>query len=312
MNIKTRFKRLIINSITILLIVVSMTACKENKVDSLGASQTFEVKDTLTSVNNVNVKVILLYGQSNATGISQNAYLFGNDPDTYSHAYSGYDNIMINFITENGLNSSNGEFVNVKLGQGGGSSFFGPEVGIADNLYTRFPDEQIFIIKYSWGGSILHNQWLDGKSNRGELYNAAINFTKASLEYLKSKGYIVEIAGLCWMQGESDAVRGEYSSNYYNNTKRLAKFFREDLKKYYNNHLLFIDAGIEEIDFWPDYIKINDAKKKYSNENEYNIYFSSSELNLTTNIEPVDNPDVAHYDSLSMLKLGRKFASYIN
>ena len=287
---------------------ICLTACKSK--NNLNAKQDFSVEDTLEEVDNTTAKVILLYGQSNATGVSSNDYLSINDPDIYSKASNGY-NILINYITENGGNSSNDRFVNVKLGQGANNTYFGPEIGIADYLTSHNKDENVFIIKYSWGGSILYNQWFDSKHNRGELYNASLNFTLTSLNYLKSKGYNVEIEAICWMQGESDAVYKRYARHYYKNTVKLIEYYREDLKDYYKDNLLFIDAGITEIEIWKNYSIINDAKRRASNLNEFNIFFSTTEMNLTTNKEPENLPDLAHFDSISMLKLGRKFASFI-
>lgn len=286
-----------------------LTACNSN--NKLNARQEFSVEDTLKSVNNTTAKVILLYGQSNATGVSSNSCLSTNDPETYSKASNGY-NILINYITENGVNTSNDRFVNVKLGQGANDSFFGPEIGIADYLTSNNKDENVFIIKYSWGGSILYNQWFNSRRNRGELYNASLNFTIASLNYLKSKGYNVEIGAICWMQGESDSIKIRQARAYYKNTIKLIEYYRNDLKDFYKDNLLFIDAGIAEIDAWPYNKVINDAKRRAASLSEYNKYFSTSEMNLTTNKEPEGSPDLAHYDSMSMLELGRKFASLIH
>ncbi len=293
-----------------ILIVFSLclTAC--NSKDSMNARLEFSVEDTLEEVENTTAKVILLFGQSNATGVAGNSYLSLNDPDTYSKASNGY-NIKINYITENGGNTSNDRFVNVKLGQGANNSYYGPEIGIADYLTSNNKDENVFIIKYSWGGIFLHSQWFDKKHNRGELYNASLNFTLASLNYLRSKGYNIEIEAICWMQGESDAVYKRYARNYYKNTVKLIEYYREDLKEFYKDNLLFIDAGILEIETWPYSKIVNDAKRRVSSLSDYNIYFNTTEMNLTSNYEPEGSPDLAHYDSMSMLELGRKFASFI-
>lgn len=283
-------------------------ACKSN---SLGAINSFQVKDTLSAVNSIPVKIILLYGQSNATGLAGNDYLKEKAPDTYAKAEEGYQNVLINLFTENGGNSSNGEFVPVTLGQGASKDYFGPELGLADALSERFAQEKVFAIKYSWGGSILNSQWLNGKYERGELYNAAISFTKTSLEYLKSKGYIPEIAAVCWMQGESDAIEKRVAKRYLKNTRNFVGFLGEDLKDYCSNPL-FIDAGVAEIEVWKHYEIVNGAKKQVAEESDLNVYFSTAEMGLTTDKEPEGNADIAHFDSLSAFALGRKFASYID
>ena len=74
---------------------------------------------------------------------------------------------------------------------------------------------------------------------------------------------------------------------------------------------MFVDAGIAEIDIWPEHNDVNKAKEKLASGNDYNKYFSTSSMGLATNLEPVEGPDLAHYDSISMIKLGQKFASYI-
>lgn len=42
-----------------------------------------------------------------------------------------------------------------------------------------------------------------------------------------------------------------------------------------------------------------------------NRYFSTIDHGLTTLNEPYDEPDTAHYDSMSEIKLGRLFAEQI-
>ena len=302
-------------AIVILLIVSLFTfaACKESVPLSSTVQTSFQVEGDLTPGENKTAKVVLLYGQSNATGVAANDYLRLKAPDIYESVMAGFDNVSINFITENGANSSKGSFVPVTLGQGANQHYFGPEVGMASALHAQFEGQPVFIIKYSWGGSILHNQWLNGQSERGDMYTAAINFTLASLGFLKETGYIPEILAACWMQGESDSIFGkEIAELYYHNTEMFVNYLREDLKGYSKEDFLFIDAGIAEIDIWPEYSIINDAKIRFAETSEYNYYFSTSALGFTTGEEPEGQPDTAHYDACSAYALGVKFASYIS
>ena len=284
-----------------------LASCNEKEANSLGAVKEFTVQDALEEVDGLSATVILLYGQSNATGVAYNAYLQIKSPEDYSKCSAGYSNVLINFITENGWNSSSGKFVPCSLGQAVNEHCFGPEIGIADVLSKAFQDEKVFIIKYSWGGTILFNQWLDGKGNRGELYDASNKFTVASLEYLKSKGYKPTIKAVCWMQGESDSIDDNMSEKYFDNTKKFVGYLRKDLKNYCDGDFKFIDAGIAEIAVWKNHAIVNDAKKAYAESNADCEYFSTSEMGLSTLEEPEGNADVAHYDALSMLALGRKF-----
>lgn len=49
------------------------------------------------------------------------------------------------------------------------------------------------------------------------------------------------------------------------------------------------------------------AKEDFSKLSSYNIYFPTIEAGLTTLYEPYEEPDLGHYDALSMIKLGELF-----
>ena len=113
------------------------------------------------------------------------------------------------------------------------------------------------------------------------------------------------------MQGESDAI-GHLASKYYDNQKRFVSFLREDLDRYADDgKIYFIDAGIQAGDIFPKYEVVNESKARLANESELNLYFSTIDEGLTTGYEPEESPDLAHYDSMSELKLGHLFAEYI-
>ena len=301
-------KRIILASLLICLLC--FTACSSDYKHVLNAIQSFSVEDTLSNVDSAPCDVVILLGQSNATGVAANAYLEQKAPDEYAALINGSDNVLINYITENGGNSSENKFVKVVPGQGANKDYFGPELGIADALSKR-ATKQVFILKYAWGGSILDTQWFEGNCKRGELYDAAMAFVTASLDYLKSKGYKINISAVCWMQGESDSFDDTMTKRYHKNTTKFVEYLRKDLSKYSKNKFIFIDAGIAEIDLWKNHKDVNAAKKQCSEELDNYVYFSTQEMGLTTNLEPEGGPDIAHYDSLSALALGRKFAEYI-
>ncbi len=297
--------------LAILICICGFSAC--NKKGSLHAIYSFSVQeDALETAYGKDAKVVLLMGQSNATGVALNTYFEKNDSEEYAKAVQGYDDVLINYMVDNGSNTSNGRFVKAVPGQGWKEGYFGPEVGLANKLAGQYNNATVFILKYTWSGTVLDYQWMNGKYGRGELYNAAISFFKTSLKYLKSKGYNVEIMAACWMQGESDAFVEETYSRYYTNTQKMVEYLRKDLNKYSDNKFIFVDAGIAEIDYlWVNSTKINDAKKKYAEDTEYSKYFSTQEMGLTTLYEPEESPDLAHYDSVSAFALGQKFGELI-
>ena len=287
--------------------MLALTACNGGG-HALGATRSFVVEDTLPAVAHTTARVVLLLGQSNATGVAANAYLQQKAPEEYARAQNGYD-VYVNYITENGANSSQNRFVRAGLGQGASVDHFGPELGLAEVLAQSATPT--FIIKYSWGGSMLDSQWLDGKGGRGELYAAALAFGKVSLDYLRNKGYDPQIAAACWMQGESDAIDKKTAERYYQNTKRLVQYLREDFAAYADADIDFVDAGIAEIEAWVHPQMVNEAKRRFADEDPHNHYFDTQEMGLTTLGEPEGAPDVAHYDALSALALGKAFAAYI-
>lgn len=273
----------------------------------------FLIRDTLPLGKGEKVKVILLTGQSNAEGVSRVEYLKKNVPEEDFLRYtSSYDNVLINYWNYNGQTSSGGAFVHVTAGEGCGvnNEFYGPELGMADALSARFPGETIYIIKYAWGGSNLHTQWLSPSSGgkTGELYQAFINFTKDCLNYLKKRNYDPQVYAMCWMQGESDAFGG-FAAPYGERSANLIRDVRAELSDYASDKgIYFLDAGISDSIHWPLYKVVNDGKRKNADRVEKYIYLDTIAAGLDYRKEPVEQPDKAHYDSVSMIKLGRMFA----
>lgn len=272
----------------------------------------FRINDSLPVSDGERAKVIILIGQSNATGCSLTSYLEkGVSAEKYSEFSRGYENVLINFSLDNGQYSSHGAFVPVDLNCSAGEGYFGPELGMAEVLSEKFPDEKIFMLKFTMSGYSLNYHWLYG-FERASIYNAFKIFALTYLDYLATKGYNVTVDAICWMQGESDTT--EYkASRYLENTAKFVSYLREDLSSYANESgIYFIDAGISSSPYCePSYPEINAAKKAYSETSELNIYFQTIEAGLTTMYEPVENPDLGHYDALSELELGRMFGREI-
>ena len=131
------------------------------------------------------------------------------------------------------------------------------------------------------------------------------------MDALSSRGYDASIHAICWMQGESDSI-DTIAKRYYDNQSRFVNFLRSDLERYASdNGIRFIDAGINNISLWPEHDVINSAKERFAEQSPLNIYFSTADEGLTTLNEPIGEPDVAHYDAMSELKLGHLFGRHI-
>ncbi len=272
---------------------------------------TFTVKDTLPDGNGKKATVILLGGQSNASGCSLDEYLQKNvSPQKYAEYQNGYDNVYINYLA--GFNSSQ-EFVKCATLQGEIEGGFGPELGLAEKLHEMYPDRTFFIIKCAWGGTNLFSQWLSPSSagKTGELYKQFVAYVETSIKYLRSKNYDVTIEGMCWMQGESDSFSveasdayGEHLYNLINDIRR--KFFRYAAK----DGIAFVDAYIAaNPSYWVYYEGVNRGKQEVAQRSPLNVVIDTSELSCSQ--EPKENPDIPHYDSLSEIKLGHLFAEQL-
>ena len=272
---------------------------------------THVIKDTLPDGGGKKATVILLGGQSNASGCSRDEYLRKNTtPEEYAKYEAGYDNVYINYYVS-GYNISE-EFVKCGACQGEQGGFFGPELGIADKLNELYPDRTFFIIKCAWGGTNLYEQWRSPSSfgNTGSLYNTFVSYVNTSLEYLKSKNYDIEIEAMCWMQGESDSFNLAVSSNYDKNLKNFINDIRKEFSDYASDDgIAFIDAYICDSSIAWTYAKeVNGAKRRVAESSPINAVVDTVAAGLTVSGEPEGEPDIAHYDSLSELKLGWMFA----
>ena len=272
----------------------------------------YPMADTLPDGQGQRVKVILLLGQSNATGCSLTSYLQqGLSAEEYAAYAQGYQSVLINFCMDDQKYSSQGAFVPVDLNCGAGEGYFGPEVGMAEVLSNAYPNEMVLILKFTMSGYSLHHHWLC-TGQRGSIYEAFLAFAQSSMDYLRGKDYDARIGAICWMQGESDTTDFK-ASHYLENQMAFATYLREDLAAWAEDGgIYFIDAGISNSPYCePAYPAINEAKKQFAEQSEQNLYFSTIDAGFTTLYEPAEDPDLGHYDALSELELGRMFGQLI-
>ncbi len=159
-------------------------------------------------------KVFLFGGQSNMDGRANPKNL----PEDYQQPQADV------------LFSSNGYFGPLKPNPG-----FGPELSFGRTIADVFPDEHFMMIKYAAGGTDLYEDWAvpDGKQ-----YTRFLNRVKAGLNALKKAGHTFEIAGMVWVQGESDAVEGrtteQYESDLTEFIAAIREYFGKDLPFLFN------------------------------------------------------------------------------
>ena len=271
---------------------------------------TFTINDTLADGNGKKATVILLGGQSNASGCSLDEYLQKNvSTEKYAEYQNGYDNVYINFLS--GDHQSQ-EFVKCSTLQGEIEGGFGPELGLAEKLHEMYPDRTFFIIKCAWGGTDLYSQWLSPTSEgkTGKLYEQFVAYVETSMQYLVSKNYDVSIEGMCWMQGESDSFLVESSENYGEHLNNFIEDIRKKFSKYAaDDGIAFVDAYIADNPmFWVYCDAVNCGKQEVAALSPMNALVDTISAGLVCSEEPEGAPDIPHYDSLSEIKLGHLFA----
>ena len=105
-----------------------------------------------------------------------------------------------------------------------------------------------------------------------------------------------------------DACSKESAEQYIKLYDAMLKDFRaafaDDLER-----CTFVDAGVSDV--WPFYYIVNAEKKAYAERNADCRYFDTLAAGLTTANEPFEQPDIAHYDTDSVIKLGKMFADEI-
>lgn len=262
-------------------------------------------------------KVILLGGQSNATGASYGSYLKQNVSDEqYQEYVNGYSNVKILYASGTlasgmpSVRNKSDEFVDTKLGQGISGSAFGPELGLAAYLSKTYPDETFYIIKYAIGSSGLYAHWNPEDEEKNSCLVEFKETVDYGLELLEDQGLDPRIVGFVWMQGESDASTMFRAHEYY----RLQKALVEDIRQEYGFYeafggIAFFDAAVNDAGIWATAFMVNECKLQYSKESPLNFYFDPNKYGITTLYE---NNDPAHYDSTSMILLGELYGKEIS
>ncbi|MBP5312569.1 MAG: hypothetical protein J6112_07040 [Clostridia bacterium] len=266
-------------------------------------------------------KVILIMGQSNAVGASLYSPLKDIlEKERYDKLLkNGFENVRIvyyagedsatNYPSEKRLATTTVAklFDKVKFGKSLTGAQFGLEVGMAEYLEEQHPDDTYYIIKVARGGESLNPKFTEG----GVLFEKAMTMIEGCFSILKKEGLNPEIISICWMQGENEAGTKATAENYIKDLEKMVEALRRRLADYAPwGGIPFIDGGISS--HWTYYKTVNNIKKDFAERSDNNYFIDSIALGLTFDKEPKGNPDLAHFDSESMLILGREFAKSVD
>lgn len=268
--------------------------------------------------------VIVLAGQSNAVGVGHVHCLKKHFTDERIRKwYRGYPNVQINYFSHD---KKSGGFVDTTVGCTEVSkNTIGPELGLCEVFTERYPEETVYMVKCAFGGMSLYKDWLspsggdaydkdacadpqDGTLRAGWCYNELLRLMKDSLHILEEAGLTPRIKGFCWMQGESDTDTLEHINQYAHLYDCLLKDFNAMFKDYLED-CVYVDGGISDV--WPSYEVMNTVKREYDDTHPHCYYIDTIGAGLTTRNEPPEAPDIWHYDTDSVIKLGYLFGEKI-
>ncbi len=202
------------------------------------------------------VLVVLLGGQSNAGGWGYHQHLIDTgsplalpqeDVDLFSG--TGLPEI-VNRLSPLQSGSGNPKPANPQgvqqfpalVGTEAMLNHFGPELTMGRTLRDRIkdPNVKVAVIKHAVGASNLYGHWKpDGTAETtkdGPIYKAFHATVKSGLEALQQRypDYQIEIIGMGWVQGESDATPAQ-AGNYENTLTT----FIQDIRATYGDNLIF-------------------------------------------------------------------------
>lgn len=241
------------------------------------------------------VKIFLLGGQSNMSGWTPLSEIANEFKHEYPEAMIWADGETVSGLSRH--------WMSLIPGLGKSELYFGPELSFGPELAKYFPDEKIALLKCSWAGTDLVTQWRPPSSGRttGYLYNGFIKSVHEGLAALPV-GLEPEIAGMIWMQGESDAILTKTVADEYEyNLTNLINDLRSEFKV---PQLPFVIGQISEASAWDAF---GSTIRKAQLDVSKNI--SNTSMIITTDL---GFTDPCHYSGMGQITLGKRFAASLN
>lgn len=189
----------------------------------------------------------------------------------------------------------NGAWQSLQPGMGVTTANFGPELAFGHDLAAAFPGQRIGLVKYAVGATSIAEDWKAGATAAasGPQYIGLLQTIGNAIASLGS-GASPEIAGVAWMQGESDAIEG-FGGQYETNLTKFITQLRVDLAA---PRLKFSIAQI--LPCWSNSAVVRQAQANVA------MHMSNVEVfdtnDLTTGV-------FGHYDTAGELALGSRFAT---
>ena len=173
---------------------------------------------------------------------------------------------------------------------------FGPEITFGRTLADAMPEENVALIKHARGATTLAIDW--DPDNPNGLYDGLIADVNASMAEVTAQNPDGELAGMIWMQGESDAFTLEYAQGYETNLRDFIESVREDVGV---ADLPFVIGKIPPDPVWTHYDLIRQAQENVAASMDNVSIISTDDLPVTSH----------HYNATGQQILGERFANAI-
>ena len=212
----------------------------------------------ITPLPGKKVFLLLFAGQSNALGWGYHQYLADNKdplqfPQDDVELFYKSNRSTVGILPENTLVPLQSGSSNFNVKQPGEYpalttepiSRFGPELSFAGTVrgQIKIPGSKVVVVKYAFGGSSVGNAeqwWPDGTACRsadGKFYRTFQETVWRCIAAIRHKYpyHELEIPGMGWVQGESDAIDG-YQTEYEENLTR----FIADVRATFGKDITFV------------------------------------------------------------------------
>lgn len=289
------------------------------------------------SEGNQTLDMYLIAGQSNAAGYTRTDSGGGvGEVQTYRNVlYTGQvDKFRSGTVPRQDLLDEN---VPVTAGLGMGSTYIGPEYGMAEVLSDYYTEENpALIFKSAYGGTSLrdvqtsngaqyYGNWYprslwpaERSGATGLLYELFVNNFQAVYTRLVEEGYAPAVKAMIWMQGEDDR---DHPEEYQALIKTFVADMRHDLGEIVNADLSGMPFIMGEIS--PTFYTYTDRTKNEAfnaalrevaaDPAMVQVYTVNTE-DLLVNTSDEDGTNVSigsdayHFNAPDMVKLGNRFA----
>ncbi len=225
--------------------------------------------------------IFILAGQSNMVGqgtASELAPAYRRAPHNVEFYYNGYKAPLNRF------------------------KHFGPEVGFAHEISRRFPHDKIKLIKFAVGGTSLFAWdpiWNASKAHSTRNASAGPLFKKLiKTVNIQFDSNTDELAGILWMQGETDSYYVTAAKQYAGNLNRFISALRSKL---HSPNALFIMGSVNPpLRLFPSAPIVQHAQKVSASR--------IRNLRLVKTDDLSKRNDELHYNTAGQLELGKRFA----